>query len=180
VPVEVELQPEGAPGRHPEVAEAKLFINEVEVVVQALAGGRFEEGLVGPLVVPRLVALTGLHGGQDVNEPRVVTAALKHLLDQCFLAECLALAHVLDLDAGLLGNLLSVFAHLLPERFREAWVVEDADVLRLQERGHAGGVTQTGQYSRDDHPVPARQHSGDLVLVAIEQRAHQRMMAPER
>jgi len=98
----------------------------------------------------------------------VVTAALEHILDQSFLAG-LALAHELDLDAGLLGEPLGVVAHLLPERFGEEWVVEDANVVRPQVRGHAVGVTQAGQYSRDDHPVPARQHSGDLVLVAIDQ-----------
>ena len=168
VAVEVELQPEGAPGRHSQVAEAKLFVDEVEVVVQALAGGRFEEGLVGPLVVPRPVARAGLHRGQDVNEPRVVTAALEHLLDQCFLAG-LALAHKLDLDTGLLGEPLGVVAHLIPERLSEEWVVEDVDIVRPQVRGHAVGVTQAWQSSRDDHPVPARQHSGDLVLVAIDQ-----------
>jgi hypothetical protein len=103
-----------------------------------------------------------------VNQPGVVAAALEHLLDPFVLAS-LALAHELDLEARLLGELLGVAPQLLTKRLSEPWIVEDADVVCLEVRGHAGGVTQARQYSRDDHPVPARQHPRDLVLAAFDQ-----------
>lgn len=47
--VTVELEPEGAPGRDTEIAEAELFIDEIKVVMEALAGIMLEKG------VPRLL-----------------------------------------------------------------------------------------------------------------------------
>jgi hypothetical protein len=37
VPVEVDLQPAGQPGWHAHVAQAQFLVDEVEVVMQALA-----------------------------------------------------------------------------------------------------------------------------------------------
>jgi len=100
-------------------------------------------------------------------------APLEHVLDPRLFAEA-ALVHELDLDAGLLGELLGVVSHLVTERLGEAWVVEDADVARVQVRGHAASVRKTRQRPLQDHPVPARQHPRDLAVVAIVQGAHPR------
>jgi len=94
-----------------------------------------------PLVVPWLVARAGFHRRQDVNEAGVVTAPSEDLLDARLFAQA-ALAHELDLDAGLLGELLGVAPHLLAQRLGKTRVVEDADAVRVQVRGHAGGVGQ--------------------------------------
>jgi len=131
-----------------------LLIDEVEVVVQALAAGRLEERLVGLLVVPRPVARTSLHRRQNVNKAGVVTAPGKDLLDPRFLAGA-ALAHELDLDASLGGELLGVGSHRVAQRLGKAWIVEDADVLCVQVRGHAAGVTEAGERSPDHDAVPA-------------------------
>ena len=53
VPVEVELQPEGRPGRHAQVAQPEVLVDEVEVVVQTLSLARLQESPVRLLVVPR-------------------------------------------------------------------------------------------------------------------------------
>ena len=59
VAVAVELEPEGTPGGDAEIAEAKLLVDEVEVVVEALAGIVLEEGVSRRLVVPWPVARAG-------------------------------------------------------------------------------------------------------------------------
>jgi hypothetical protein len=50
VPVEVNLQPEGTPGREPQITQAQLFIDEIEVVVKALAVVRAQVGLAVDLL----------------------------------------------------------------------------------------------------------------------------------
>jgi hypothetical protein len=50
--VEVDLQAKRRPSRHAYVAQPELLVDEVEVVVQALAGGRLEKCAMGGLVVP--------------------------------------------------------------------------------------------------------------------------------
>jgi hypothetical protein len=55
VTVEVNLQTARQPGGHPHVTQAQLLVDEVEIVVQALAIVRQQIGLTRLLVVPRLV-----------------------------------------------------------------------------------------------------------------------------
>ena len=45
--IEVKLESEGAPGRNTQVAQAERLINEVEVIVKALAGIVLEKRLIG-------------------------------------------------------------------------------------------------------------------------------------
>ena len=71
VPVEIDLQPARQPGRHPHVAQPQVFVDEIEVVVQALAVVRQQIGLAGVLVVPRLVGRAGFHRRQDAYQPRM-------------------------------------------------------------------------------------------------------------
>ncbi len=115
VTVEVELQSEWAPGRHAQVAQAELLIDEVEVVVQALATGGLQEGLLTLLVVPRLLAGASLHRGQDVDQTGMVPTLAEDILNPGFLSEP-ALGHELDDNTGLRGKLLSVGSYLVPER----------------------------------------------------------------
>ena len=106
--IEVDLQPERRPGRNAHVAQPELLVDEVEVVMQALPGGRLEEGSMGGLVVPRLIRRARLHGREDVDQTRMVTALGEDLLDPRLLAECLELADELDLQARLSGEPLGV------------------------------------------------------------------------
>ena len=56
VAIAVELQAERRPGGHAQVAQAELFVDEIEVVMQALTQLRAKEGLAAGLVVPGLLA----------------------------------------------------------------------------------------------------------------------------
>ena len=53
--VEVELQPEGAPGGNPEITKPVLLVDKVEVVVQALTRIIFERRLAGSFIMPGFV-----------------------------------------------------------------------------------------------------------------------------
>ena len=62
MPIEIDLEAERTPGGDTYIAEAKFLIDKIEIGVQALAVIGFEKGLVGLLVVPWFVGLTGFHG----------------------------------------------------------------------------------------------------------------------
>ena len=113
VSVEVKLQAEGAPGRHPQVAEPELFVDEVEVVVQAFAAGGLEKGLVGFLVVPRLVGVARLHRRENVDESRMIAALFDEGLDAFFLADIL-LADEVDLEVVVRRQLFGRCANFIP------------------------------------------------------------------
>jgi len=134
VAVEVDLQPERCPGRNADVTEPDLLIDEVEVVVQAFAGGGFEKGAMGGLVVPRSVRRTGLHGRENVHQPGVIAALGEDLLDARLLAERLELADKLNLQSRLGGDPLRVVAQLLAQRLGPAGKVFRQRIKTLQGR----------------------------------------------
>ena len=178
VAVEVDLQPEGAPGGDADVAEPELLVDEIEVVVQALARVGLQEGAMGVLVVPGLVRGAGLHGREDVHEAGVIAALGQHLLDAVLLSGCGA-AHELDLHPVLLRDALRVVANLVTQRLGPARVVEDADVVRRQVARHAVGEAQAGQRSLHHDPIPAVKDPCDLVGVPIEKRGHRTPSLPD-
>jgi hypothetical protein len=76
---------------------------DIEILVQALAAVRPDEGLVGLLVVPGLVGIAGFHGRDDGHQTGVVTTLLQHARDNIFLAD-IRLGDVLDGNARLSGQ----------------------------------------------------------------------------
>jgi len=86
---------------HPQIDQAQLGVHEVEVVMQAFAGIRPQEGAMRLLVVPGLVGVAGLHRRDDMHQAGVVAAHRKHLGYDVFLAD-VALGDVLDGHAS--GN----------------------------------------------------------------------------
>jgi hypothetical protein len=76
VAVAVELQSERTPCRHAQIAQPQLFVDEVEIVVEALAVAGTQERFPGALVMPRLVRQTGLHRREDRHQPGVRTTGL--------------------------------------------------------------------------------------------------------
>ncbi len=71
MPVEIDLKAKRAPGRYPDIAKTRLFINEIEIIMQALTAPGPEIGLAGfPLVVPGLIALTRFHRRNYMNQTK--------------------------------------------------------------------------------------------------------------
>lgn len=50
--IEVNLKSKGAPGWNADMAESKLFVDKVKIIMQALAGIRLEKGFSCEFVVP--------------------------------------------------------------------------------------------------------------------------------
>ena len=74
MPVEVDLQPAGQPGRHAHVAQAQFLVEEVEIVMQAFVVVGLQEGSPRRFVVPRLVSRAGLHDREDMPQTGVIAA----------------------------------------------------------------------------------------------------------
>jgi hypothetical protein len=127
VAVEVELESEGRPGGHPQVAEAQLFVDEIKVIVKALAIGDPQRGPAGAFVVPGLEGRATLHGREDMHQPRMIAALLDDLLDASLLAKVVELADELDLETSLLGDFLGVVPQLVSELVDEGGVLEELD-----------------------------------------------------
>ncbi len=109
--IEIELEAEGAPSGDAKIAQTKLGIDEVEVVVKALAAIRLQECPFGFLVEPRLIGGAGFHGREDVNESRVRTAPSQDFLNSTLLPRS-RLSHKLDFDTRLLGESFGILPDL--------------------------------------------------------------------
>jgi hypothetical protein len=98
----------------------------------------------------------------------MLTAPLKHLRHHRFLADMLV-ADVLDRDSRSRGQRRRLLAHLVTQRFGKLRVIEEAHVIGVEKFRHPIGVANRGQRSGDHHPVVARQHPGNPVVVAFQQ-----------
>ena len=167
--VAVELQTERRPGGDAQVDQPEMGVHEVEIVVQALAAVRPDEGLVRLLVVPGLIGVAGFHGRDDVYQPGTVAALLQDPRHHILLAD-IALADVLDRQPRLAGQRGGAVAHTVSQRLGKLGVVEDADTTGIEIPGHPVRIANSRQCPGDHHPVVARQHTGDPIVVAVRQR----------
>ena len=173
--VAVELQPKRAPGGHPQVAKPQCLVDEVEVVVQALARTGLEAGLTGGLVMPGSVAIAAFHRRDHVHQPRIVASAREHLGHDVFLAD-VGLVDMLDLDAGLATCFQRPRTDTLTQRFGTARVVKDADPARVKKARHAARVAHPRQRAGNDDSVVARQYPCHAVPVTLrEYQRHRRL-----
>lgn len=149
--VEVELQPERSPRRNPQVAEAQVRVDEVEVVMEALGLSSLQVRAVRLLVVPGPERHAGLHGREDVNESRMVSTLGQDLLDPVLLSEVLP-TDELNLEPFPSGDLLGVGADLIAKGLCPSGEVEEPDVVGRE----------VGQLllARDLDYLPADRHAG--------------------
>lgn len=59
--VKIDLEPERTPSRHSDIAEAKVIVDEIKIIMQALTIGVFQVSLMCFFVMPWLVGGTRLH-----------------------------------------------------------------------------------------------------------------------
>ncbi len=156
--VTVELLPERTPGRYPQVAKSKLFVDEIEIVVQALAQVGLECRLARGLVVPRPAAIARIHGRDHVHQPRMIATAQDYLRHH-FLFSDVRFVDVLNLHARLGASLLRARTDALAQRFCNACVVNDADAARVQKARHPARVAHPRQCARDNDSVVTGQHA---------------------
>ncbi|TAK29799.1 MAG: hypothetical protein EPO21_20690 [Chloroflexota bacterium] len=90
--------------------------------------------------------------------------------DAVLLAKGVCGADKLDLQAAVLGEPFSPSVEgpdLVAERFGEAGIVEQADILGAQVGGHPIGIASTGQRAHDDDAVVAGEHPTGLLGIAL-------------
>src|SRR6202048_696157 len=159
-------------GRHAQIDQAQLGVHEVEVVMEAFAGIRPQEGAVRLLVVPGLVAVAGFHRRDDMDQAGMVAAGGKHLGDDVLLAE-VVLGNVFDDNATSTRQLGGAVAHSIPKRFGKSRIVEDPDLLRRKKSRHSLRIAGARQRAGDDDPVVAGEHPGEAPAVTLCQKLPQ-------
>jgi len=164
--IQADLQPAGKPCRHPHVAHAKFFVDEVEVIMQTFAVVRNQKSLAGLFVVPRLVCRAGLHRREDAHQSRVLSAFLQQFLHPVLFTE-VPLADEFDFDTRPGCHLPGVLPDPVAERLGELRIVEDPDFSFKQKRRHPSGETDSRQCAENQHPVKAAQHSRYLCGVSL-------------
>ena len=166
VAIEIDLESEGTPGGHPDIAQPQLFIDEVEVVVQAPPLTGLQVGRAGLFVVPGLVGCAAFHGRKDGHHPRTIAALADDLPHQLVFAQ-LVIPYELDLQAVVGGQALGGGAQFVAERFGKVGVVEDSDAAGTEVQRHPSRISNRGERALDHDPVVATQDSSDLVSVTI-------------
>jgi hypothetical protein len=172
VAVEVKLQPKRTPGGHAQITQPEFFVDEVEVIMQALAAVGFEKRTVRLLVVPGLVRAATLHGREHVHQTGMVSPFGEDFLDAVFLAEGLQLANELDFHPGFACNPFGVLANVILERFGEVEVIEDANLACAEKLCHAARVARCWQRPLNHDPIQALQRTGNLPRTTLHQSAH--------
>src|SRR5262249_17264801 len=170
--VAIELQAERAPSRHAQIDQAQLGVDEVEVIMQAFAAVRPQEGAMRAFVVPGLVAVTGFHRRDDMHQAGIVATHGKNLGDEVLLAD-MALGNMFDGHASSTGQFASPVADAIAERFSKSRIVEDADLPRRQKCRHSLRITGPWQRAGDDDAVVAGEHPGEALTVTIRQQLPQ-------
>src|SRR6516165_7097695 len=146
--VKINLETEGTPGGNANIAQAQLFVDEIKVVVQALAVVGPQVGLPSFLVVPRLVGGTRFHGREDAHQAGVVPPLRKNFLDPIFFAEIL-FTNEHDFQAVLGGESFGILSQGVAQRLSKPGIIKNPDLPSLQVGGHALGLTEPRQGSLD-------------------------------
>jgi hypothetical protein len=167
----IELQAERGPRGHPQIAQAQFRRNEVEVIMQTPAGDRLKIRGVGLFVMPGLIASTGLHRREDMDQTRMRASVSYNLMDPVFPAKVL-LADELYFQAVLGGQAFGMGTDLVAQRRCPLGVVENPDVLCFEKAGHALGITNTGNGAGEHDAVKARQYPLNLTGVALNKMFH--------
>ncbi len=169
--VEVELQAERRPGRHTQIAQPQVGVDEIEVVVQALGLAGLEERPVRGLVVPGPERGARLHGREHVNQTGVIAAFGEDRLDPLLLAEVLAL-DVFDRQAVLGSQPFGIRPNLAAQGLGETSVVEQPGSARSQGRRHRPSVADVDECPRQNSPVEARERPENLLGLTILDQRH--------
>src|SRR5581483_4424270 len=148
------------------MAQTQIFVQEVEIIMQAFAVIRNQICLAGLLVRPWLVGRAGLHRRENADQPGILAAFLQKFSDSLFLAE-VPLADELDLDSRFSSHLLRVLANPVAVWLGELWIVQYPDLPFVQKRRHPTAETDLRQCPEKQHPVPTTQHSGNLSGVTF-------------
>jgi len=171
VTIKIELQPEGSPGRHPQIAQPQIFQNEVKIVVDTFGLRAPKKRLARLFVMPGFKRGTGLHGGEDMDQSRMIPTLGDDLLETFFLTEIL-LSDKFDLYPILPAQRLRLQTDFVPQGFHKLGIIKNTNALRSQMATHSIGITDIGKCSGDDDPIKARENSSNFVGISFCQCHH--------
>ena len=171
VTIKIELQPEGSPGRHPQIAQPQIFQNEVKIVVDAFGLRAPKKRLARLFIMPGFKRGTGLHGREDMDQSRMIPALGDDLLETFFFTEIL-LSDEFDLHPIVPGQLLRPQTDFVPHGFDELGIIENTNALGSQMATHGIGITDIGKCSGDDDPIKAREDSSNFTGISFCQCYH--------
>ena len=171
VTVEVELQPERRPSGHPQIAQSQIRQNEVEVVMQALARGALEKGVMRFLVVPRFIGPAWLHRREDRHQAGMITAFAENGLDAFLLAKIL-LPDEVDFQPVASCDSFGVFTQRIAALLGPLGEIEDTDAVGAEPAGRGVRIPDIHQGSGDDDPVVTRKRKGNLICMAFDKFTH--------
>jgi len=159
VAITVELQPKGAPGGHPHVAQPQVFIDEIEVIVQAFAAflDRFD---VADLVFAKTVSQTRLDTGQQRHSSRGALAGLGQFQGSRFFVDR-GTIQMLQGNAFLLGEFFGLFAKGLGQALGMIGEVGVTNLLPIQVAVHAALVVEQPRFATKAKAIKAGQNEAD-------------------
>jgi hypothetical protein len=171
--VEIKLEAKRCPCRHSQITQAKLGIDEIEVVMQTFAAVVLEKRFVGILVIPGLIARTWLHCREDMHQAGMRTALNNDILYALFLAKVL-FADEVDGKAVLSGNCFSILPYLFSQRQRPLGIVENSDALLFQKQCHSLGIAYTGNGAGQNDTVITGNDPFDFITMSFNEIWHTR------
>lgn len=171
VPVKIELEPKGSPGRDPQIAQPQIFKDKVEVVMDAFRFGPSEKRSAGLFVMPGFERRTGFQGGENMDQPRLISTLGHDLFNPFFLPEVL-FPNKFDLQTTLLGQPLGMETDFIPQGLRKMGVIKNPNPLGSQMATHRIGVTDIGERSSDQNTIEARKNPSNLTGVSLCQHTH--------
>ena len=171
VTIKIELQPEGSPGRHPQIAQSQIFHNEVKIVVDAFGLRAPKKRLARLFIMPGFKRGTGLHGGEDMDQSGMIPALGDDLLQTLFFTKIL-LSDEFDLHPIVPAQLLGPQTDFVPQRFDELGIIENTNALRSQMAAYGIRITDIGKGPGDENPVKAREDSSNFTGIPFCQRGH--------
>ena len=178
VSVEIELKAEGRPSGDAKITEAELFVDEVDVIMQASTGIILEESGVGFLVVPGLEGSTGFHSGENMDDARLLASVGDDFLDAFVLSEVFVFDE-LDVDFVFSGNGLDIVVDFIPHRSGPLFEVKNADSVDFEKTSNGAWMANVGQGSLDDNAIETAYGAHDYFRVTFTKLGHNRNLQEE-
>jgi hypothetical protein len=171
VPVKIELEPKGSPGRYPQIAQSQVFKDEVKVVMEAFRFGPSKKRFARIFVMPRPKRGTGLQGRENMDQPRMIPALGHDLFNPFFLPKIL-FPNIFDLQTMLLGQPLGMKTDFIPQGLRKTSVIKKPNSFGSQMATHRLGVTNIRECTRDQNTIKTGKNSSNLTGVSLGQHIH--------
>ena len=172
VTVHIELQSERRPSRNTQIAESKITINEIEVVVKTFTAVKFQEGPSTLLVMPWPVAVATLHGWENMDQPFCNLLWFDELLDTIIFSECPYFADEFNFNSCFFGNRFCRITNSFCQRLTEFLVIEYLYLICIKLACHSIRMTPRRNISLDNHTVIAGENSSNFRSISFRDKCH--------